>query len=159
MPSLLTARDVMTPEVMTVDADWTVTDLAEFLVTNAISGAPVVSPQGRLLGVVSLTDLVRHASLPVHSERPEPTHDVYVDDLDREYPDDEFAGFRVGTEDGTLVSDIMTPMIFEVTPETDVRQIADMMIRGRIHRVFVTDHKHVVGVISALDLLRLIRDV
>ncbi len=159
MPSLLTARDVMTQEVMTVDADWTVTDLAEFLVTNAISGAPVVSPQGRLLGVVSLTDLVRHASLPVHSERPEPTHDVYVDDLDREYRDDEFAGFRVGTEDSTLVSDIMTPMIFEVSPESDVRHIADMMIRGRIHRVFVTDHKRVVGVISALDLLRLIRDV
>lgn len=159
MPSLLTARDVMTPEVMTVDADWTVTDLAEFLVTNAISGAPVVSPQGRLLGVVSLTDLVRHASLPVHSQRPEPTHDVYVDDLDREYPDDEFAGFRVDAEDGTLVSEIMTPMIFEVTPETDVREIADLMVRGRIHRVFVTENKHVVGVISALDLLRLIRDV
>ena len=158
MPSLLTARDVMTAEVMTVDADWTVNDLAEFLVSNAISGAPVIAPEGRLLGVVSLTDLVRHASLPVHSERPEPSHDVYVDGLEREYSDDEFAGFRVGTEDRTLVREIMTPVIFEVQPNTDVREIADIMVRGRIHRVFVTDQARVVGVISALDLLRVIRD-
>lgn len=158
MPSLLTARDVMTAEVMTADADWTVNDLAEFLVTNAISGAPVISPDGRLLGVVSLTDLVRHASLPAHSRRPEPAHDVYVDDLEREFPDDEFAGFRVDSEDATRVSEIMTPVIFEVAPDTDVREIADLMIRGRIHRVFVTDHARVIGVISALDLLRVIRD-
>lgn len=158
MPSLLTARDVMTTGVMTADADWTVNDLAEFLVTNAISGAPVIAPEGRLLGVVSLTDLVRHASLPVHSERPGPSHDVYVDDLEREYPDDEFAGFRVGTEDQTLVREIMTPVIFEVQPDTDVREIADIMVRGRIHRVFVTDQARVVGVISALDLLRVVRD-
>lgn len=158
MPTTLTARDVMTSEVKTADADWTVRDLADFLMSHAISGAPVVSAQGRLLGVVSVTDLVRHESLPAHARRPEPSHDVYMDDLERDYQDDEFSGFRIDHEDETLVSDIMTPMVFEVHPETDIRQIADTMIRGRIHRVFVTENKHVVGVISALDLLRVIRD-
>jgi signal-transduction protein with cAMP-binding, CBS, and nucleotidyltransferase domain len=37
-----------------------------------------------------------------------------------------------------------------------VAEIAQMMVKGRIHRVFVTEDKKIVGVVSALDLLRLL---
>ena len=55
----LIARDLMNEEVMTVPADWTARQLAEFLTDNEISGAPVVDGEGHVVGVVSLSDLAR----------------------------------------------------------------------------------------------------
>ena len=53
----ITAADVMNPNVLTVQDDMTVEELASFLVENEISGAPVEDSGGRLVGVVSVTDL------------------------------------------------------------------------------------------------------
>src|SRR5215203_5722911 len=53
------AADVMNPNVLMVQEDMTAGELASFLVESEISGAPVVDPTGRLVGVVSLTDLAR----------------------------------------------------------------------------------------------------
>ena len=155
----LTARDVMTSGVKSVDADWSLGRLAEFLMGNAISGAPVTNEDGRLLGVVSLTDIVRHDSVEVRAERPELTHEFYLDDLERQYAIEEIADFRFGEETRTVVRDVMTPMVFEVPPDADVHQLADTMVRGRIHRVFVTEARRVVGVVSALDLLQVVREL
>jgi len=33
------------------------------------------------------------------------------------------------------------------------------MVRGRIHRVLVTSRKKVVGIVSALDILQVVRDL
>jgi signal-transduction protein with cAMP-binding, CBS, and nucleotidyltransferase domain len=40
-----------------------------------------------------------------------------------------------------------------------VQQVADMMIKNRIHRVFVTRQEKVVGIISTPDILKIIRDM
>jgi CBS domain-containing protein len=55
----ITAADVMNPNVLMVQEDMTVEELASFLFENEISGAPVVDPTRRLVGVVSVTDLAR----------------------------------------------------------------------------------------------------
>jgi signal-transduction protein with cAMP-binding, CBS, and nucleotidyltransferase domain len=34
-----------------------------------------------------------------------------------------------------------------------------MMLRGGIHRVFVTDGNRLTGIVTALDMLRVIRDM
>lgn len=54
----ITASDLMNPAVLTVRDDLTVRDLANFLVENEISGAPVEDGSGKLVGVVSVTDIV-----------------------------------------------------------------------------------------------------
>jgi len=53
----------------------------------------------------------------------------------------------------------MTPMIFQVTEHTPVQEVADMMIKNRIHRVFVTRNEKVIGIISTPDMLKVIRDI
>ncbi len=63
MVSLL-AKDIMNPDVLSVGPDWSIGQLGDFLCANAISGAPVISEDNKLLGVVSMTDLVRQASMP-----------------------------------------------------------------------------------------------
>ncbi|HEX8794520.1 MAG TPA: CBS domain-containing protein [Polyangiaceae bacterium] len=145
----------MTRGVLTVDADWSVAELATFLEDHAISGAPVVNAEGSLLGVVSVTDIARRGAVDDVAE-PEP-HAFYHQGIERALAREEAAGFRV-IDGSTKVRQIMTPMIFSVDPSASVREVADTMIRGRVHRLFVMDRGKLVGVISSLDLLSLLRD-
>lgn len=113
------ARDVMTQPVLSVRENLTVRKAAAFLAGNDISGAPVLSASGKLVGVVT------------HS------------DLDEE-------------EHGRRVRDVMTPTVYTIPDDTAVERIARTMIAGRIHRLFVTRGGSVVGVVTPLDLLKLL---
>jgi len=53
-----TARDIMTPEVMTVSPDTPTENAARLLFTGSISGMPVVDADGRLAGVVTEFDII-----------------------------------------------------------------------------------------------------
>jgi len=152
-----TARDVMNPDVLTARADWPVSRLAEFFIEEGISGAPVTNGDGTLIGVVSLTDLVRHDSMPQREPHAHSPHAFYRYPLDEQYAEEEVSTFRIASNSQATVRDIMTPTIFRVREQTPVADIADLMIKGRIHRVFVTRGKLVVGIVTALDLLKVVR--
>ena len=79
--------------------------------------------------------------------------------FDLDLAGEEIGGFHLETDSLVCVRDIMTPVLFSVPEVAPVQQVADIMIRGRIHRVFVTRDDAVVGVISTLDLLKTIRDL
>ena len=153
----LTANQVMTTGVLAAEADWSIERLCEFLIVKSISGAPVQSKEGNLIGVVSLSDIVRYDTQPEKdSQWP---HDYYLHALERQCAREEAASFRIEAEPLKTVRAIMTPMIFQVTEDTSVQQVADIMIKNRIHRVFVTRDEKVVGIISTPDLLKVIRDM
>jgi CBS domain-containing protein len=154
----LTAKDIMNRDVFTVRADWMVDQLADFLIENSISGAPVVSENGKLIGVVSLTDIVRYKSIPMNNPQPNMPHEYYLHAPERLYSAEEIESFRIEAESLVTVRDIMTPMTFNVTEGTSLKRVADSMIRGRIHRVFVTKKEVLVGIITSMDMLKVIRD-
>jgi predicted transcriptional regulator len=155
----LTAKDVMIQEVLEVRAEWSLQRLVEFLVENSISGAPVTTENGKLVGVVSLTDIIRHDTLLEKGSQSYGTHEYYLHTLESQFAPQEIDSLHFGNEPLMTVRDIMTPTIFRVNENATVQQVADTMIRGRIHRVFVTQEEKVVGIISAADMLRVIRDI
>ena len=154
----LTAKNIMTGGVLEARDDWSLHRLAEFLVQNSISGAPVISAVGRLLGVVSLSDIICHETLPEKELQSYGPHEYYLQTLEYHYAQEEIASFHFGGEPQITVRDIMTPMIFKVNENTKIGHVADIMIKNRIHRIFVTHKEKVVGVISAVDMLKIIRD-
>jgi len=151
----LTAQSVMTAEVKTAETSWSIQHLAEFLIEHSISGAPVLDDEGTLAGVVSLTDIVRHDTIPVEGPR---RSSFYHDGDGTIYSSRELEGFRIVNEDRVTVGDIMTPIVFKVKEDTPLPAVADDMIRGQIHRVLVTRGNELVGIISALDMLKAVRD-
>ena len=154
----VTARDIMTSQVQAARADWTIDRLADFLIQHAITGAPVLSDSGFLLvGAVSMTDIVRYRAMPQRAtERAErPTYYMESHDVPP-YTEDELEAFRLGEAPTALVRDIMTPAIYGVPEEASLSHVADTMVRNRIHRLFVTRDGRLVGIISALDVLRAI---
>lgn len=56
----------------------------------------------------------------------------------------------------TPVSRIMTRQVYAVPAYNDVSAAARVMRKHRIHHVVVTHEKRVVGIISSLDLLKLV---
>ncbi|MCA9558362.1 MAG: CBS domain-containing protein [Myxococcales bacterium] len=145
----IVASDLMNPEVLSVRPETSVEALARFLVDNAISGAPVVDGRGKLVGVVSLTDVS-----VVASDRGE---------------DDDRPGFlrraveEVRTppplEDAQVrVRDIMNPDVFVVSDDASVSEVASVMLHNHLHRVLVTREGKVVGIITTSDLLGLLVD-
>ena len=155
----MTVSDVKRHEVQAANAGWTLEELADFLVDNSISGAPVVAENDELVGVVSLTDLVRQNRMQEHGSGGQDTHDIYLFELDRQMGKDELRELHVQYETPVMVRDIMTPMIFSVSEETSVQEVAETMLKGRIHRVFVTRDNRLHGIVTALDMLKIIRDM
>jgi CBS domain-containing protein len=152
----MVARDVMNPEILTVRDDSSVTELAEFLTDNEISGAPVEDAQGRLVGVVSLTDLA--AAVTGHREegvtdKPGPSY--YLKSWDERFNPEDLAGLRIGDSEAT-VGEIMTPSIFAVDEETPISKVAERMIHSHVHRLLVTREQKVVGIVTTSDLLGLL---
>jgi len=152
----ITASQVMTRDVLSARPDWSVDQLIEFLTDHGISGAPVVSEQDTPIGVVSLTDVARGGAL---TERDAQAPAYYRQGLEHLVGRDELNAFRVELESQTTVGDIMTRVVFSVDESASVQEVATAMVTGRIHRVLVTQSKKVVGIISSMDLLPLVRDM
>ena len=73
---MLTAQDIMTREVITVREDATVRELATLFLARNISGAPVVDATGRVIGVVTESDLI-FTKKKVHLPRTIPILDAF----------------------------------------------------------------------------------
>ena len=153
----LVARDVMNPEVLTVREDMTVQEAATILVENEISGAPVEDAEGKLVGVLSLTDIAMSTAdsggIQVDHPNPDDFGRGWEDGLSQEGMTRE--GLHVESE-GLAVREIMTPALYSVPDETPVSKIAETMIDGHVHRLLVTRDNQVVGIITTSDLLGLL---
>jgi CBS domain-containing protein len=144
----------MIDQVLTVRPDMTVHELAVFLTENQISGAPVVDPTGRLVGVVSVTDIAE--TYAEGEERMEAEGGSHPSWRGAANPED-LRGMHV-EGGGLLVEDIMTPAAFSVQEDTPASQLARTMIAGRIHRLLVVREHRVVGIVTSLDLLRILSE-
>lgn len=153
----LAAKDIMNPDVITVQEEMTVLDLASLLTDKMITGAPVVSESGRLVGVVSASDIVRneaHRSAIVQDN----VSSYYLHGWEDQLSIDEIDMLHVEEGEDLTVHDIMTPLIFKVSENTPISEMADAMIGGRIHRLIVTRNDKVVGIVTTLDMLKAIRE-
>lgn len=153
----LTAKDVMNDNVITVQERMTVPELASLLIDNMITGVPVVDEAGKLVGVVSATDIVRSSARKTAALKEKHESNYYLRGWEDKLDEEELGEFHVVEDEGLLVRDIMTPLIFKVSENTSISEMADTMIGGRIHRLLVTKDERVVGIVTTLDMLRAIR--
>ena len=150
-----TAEAVMNRHVLAVSPNMSVRELAVFLTENQISGAPVTDNEGRLLGVVSLTDIAETEldRTDLAPDRSDPADEVRG--WDDEASSEELRGLHVESG-GPQVRDIMTPTAYTVPADTPVSHLAQTMIAGRIHRLLVVRDHQVIGIVTSLDLLKLL---
>jgi CBS domain-containing protein len=140
-----TAADLMTTNPVSIRQDATVGEAIAFLGDHGVSGAPVIDEAGRAVGVVTQSDLLIHQR--------EGTGHLAPERLPHGHRLPE--GFHVETADPCPVSDVMTPGVFSVTLQTPASRVVAEMLALKVHRLFVVeDDGTLIGVISALDILR-----
>jgi CBS domain-containing protein len=151
----LTAADVMNRDVFTVHVDSTVRELVALLSERQISGAPVIDAEGQLVGVVSVTDVAQSKV-----ERPDLVADrsnpgTPLREWQQQMNSEDLLPLHVESDD-VLVGDIMTPKVYTIPEDTPVTTIAQTMVAGHVHRLFVTRRRRVVGIVTSLDLVKLL---
>jgi CBS domain-containing protein len=151
----LRARDVMQTSVMSVQPDTPLAHVARLFVDEAIHGAPVVDDTDRLLGVISITDLIR--AVDETHESGAATAVYFRDVLEFSGPDWSSApeDFQDRLEQLT-VADVMQPSVVTVGEDATVPEIAKLLRANRIHRVIVVRDGVLAGLVTALDLVGLL---
>ncbi len=122
--------DLMQRKVRTIHSDATVAEAIVSLADAHISGMPVVDGTGRVIGIVSSTDVL--------------TAEAEAEDRDA----------RQALLDATTVRDVMTPRPYTIAPEEDIREAACQMLYGEVHRLFVAEGDQVIGIITTTDIVR-----
>lgn len=146
---LLQAKDLMSPNPVSIRRDATVREAVALLTDRGFGAAPVIDEAGRPIGVVSRTDILIHERECVH-------HACTKGDTDWDiFPEPAWPeGFSIEVTDPTTVAEIMTPAIFTVSLTAPAREVARRMRELKVHHLFVVDTDlALVGVISPLDVL------
>jgi CBS domain-containing protein len=147
------AADLMTVNPVSIRESATVAEATAFLAARGISAAPVIDEAGRLVGVVSRTDVLQHQARGAVHLVGSPGHDGPPGRTD-------FRGAAARAEptDRPSVGDAMTPVVFCVGPGTPAAMVVEKLLALRVRRLFVVDgHGILIGVISATDVLRRLR--
>lgn len=145
---MLTAKDIMTKDVITVKKDTGVSELADILTKNRISGAPVVDDSGRLLGVVTESDLVEQ-SKSLHL----PTVFTILDSVIFLESAKHFEK-ELKKMTGAKVEDVYTEKPVAVNLDTPIREIATIMAEKKVYTIPVVDGDKLVGIIGKADVVR-----
>jgi CBS-domain-containing membrane protein len=134
--------DVMSGDVVCVTREVSIEALAALFLERSISAAPVVDADGRAIGMVSKTDLVRE-----HWERGD-AHELCARD---EVSD----GMHVAAVARATVGEIMTPLVFTLREDDPLSRAAAVMAAEDVHHLPIVDLEgHVVGILSSLDFVR-----
>ena len=153
------AKDIMQTRVTQIGPDDPLLSVHRLFCDEEISGAPVVSETGELLGVLTIRDLLRDHRDGI--DAPDRTLEYFRDDHTperprRRSPNDELFD-RLTT---TTAAEVMSPEVISVTPDADVSEITRLILENRIHRVLVVEPtergKSLCGIISVFDLVQVL---
>lgn len=110
--------------VIPVSMDDTVDAVEALMKLRRVSSAPVYDIDGAILGIITVTDLVK-----LHA---------------------------MGKDPKTVKAwEICTYRPVEVTPDTSIGEVAELMLTHKVHHVVVMENELMQGIVSSLDFVRL----
>lgn len=144
------ARDIMTMRVVTVSEDDTLNGAARILLDNNVSAAPVLDSGSRLVGIVSEADLIERLALP-----------------DPQVPSSQYVWLRNNLEAAAVfvrtharvIRDVMTRAVITAVEDAPVDELATQILGKGIKRIPIIRGDHVMGIVSRVDLLRMLYSV
>ncbi len=141
----MNAADVMTSNVISVRADASVGEIAEILLTNRISGVPVVDDAGDLIGIVSEGDLIHRVEVGTERRR-----SWWLELLSSK----QILAHEFIKAHARKAADLMTRHVITVRPDTPLSDLASLLDKHGIKRVPVTENGKLVGIVSRANLVQ-----
>ncbi len=145
---MLTASDIMIRNVITIHCSASLRELSRLLAENRITGIPVIDDDKRLVGMISMRDLIRE-EVRALGANPE-YHDIY-----------ELFSSALNMEEAEGVSvkhlwveEVMSATLYTATESTSVRELCAIMDRRNVHRIPILRDEKLVGLVTATDVIR-----
>ncbi len=129
MKNLPKIGEFMDAVVPTLSPETQIMKAVDFLLRHRVTGAPVVDSEGRLMGIITETDLLRLVTEGIQGQPP--------------------------TE--ATVAEYMTTDVVTVRPTVDIYYVAGIFLNNKFRRLPVVKDGKIVGAITRYDLLRVIR--
>ena len=139
------AHQIMAKPVISVNPETTILEAANIMLQRHISGLPVITKAGKLVGIVSESDFIRRSEIGTQRKRSPWLR--FILGSGREA--DEFVH-----ENGRKVSEVMTERPITVDEQTPLEEIVRLMEKNGIQRLPVVEADKVVGIVSRTSLLQ-----
>lgn len=140
-------REIMETDLITVRPDMSIREVAALMYEHELSALPVVGKDGKIVGIVSESDLIHRLArphLPPHIELLGGI--IYFEnpfemkkDLDR--------------LTAVCVSQIMTEDVTTVSPDAEVEDAATIMLENDFNGLPVVEDEKIIGIVTRHDLL------
>jgi CBS domain-containing protein len=152
---MVKVKDSMEKLVIRFHVDDKITDIAQILRENKISGAPIVDKDNKVIGIVSEGDIMR--LLEVHSPRinlilPSPLDWIELP-IRMKYEFDEIAE-DMNRAASVHISEIMTKKVITTKEEDDISDAAQLMDTHSVNRLPVVDDEgKLIGIVTRGDII------
>ena len=145
---MLTAKDIMTTTIFSVNEDTDLKDLARMFVEKNVNAMPVVDKAGKLVGMVNQTDLVEQ-DRPLHIPTVISLFDwvIYLESP-KKFADE------VAKVSARKVGEICSREVVTCQTDTTVSEVANLMVEHKAHLIPVISGDDLVGVVARLDIVR-----
>ena len=145
---MLKVKDIMTTEIITVSPDTEIVNAAKILLEKRINGLPVVDDSGKLAGIICQSDLVaQQKSIPIPSVFTLLESFIPLTSIKR--IDKEVEKIAALT-----VKQAMTPNPVTVGPQTDIEDVAKLMVDKKYYTLPVMEGDKIVGIVGKEDVLK-----
>ncbi|MFH0940897.1 MAG: CBS domain-containing protein [Candidatus Omnitrophota bacterium] len=137
-------KEIMTKEVVTIRPEATLAEVVKLLKQYRINGVPVVTVGGVLVGIITMSDLLRllrdiNFWNKVEQVKPElSVKDAFLKDKEQ-----------------AIVEKKMTHGVITVTEDESVERVLDLMSTRNIHTIPVMRDDKLVGIVGAMDIVSL----
>ncbi len=150
------ASNIMNTSVVSIGPRATLGEVVEILADNKISGLPVVDPEGKLVGVITETDIVDFATklhvVPLIGTSGWISPYVDVTEMTKFKK-----GFTLLAK--TKVEKVMSKRPVTVAEDVQIHEVALLMKKKDVNRILVVDKEgKVVGIIARADLVNFLAE-
>ena len=143
------AKDIMTTDVIVANKNDIIANVANLLIKEKIGGLPVVDEENKVVGIISVTDIMKKES---HVDSPRMLNFIqgiiFLDDM-KKFEDEmrAIAAYKV--------EDLMSKDIITVNENDTFDYVANVMINKSINRVPVVDENNFLkGIICRYDIIK-----
>jgi len=134
--------EIMTKDVITVSPDASLKDVGELLKEKRISGVPVIDAKGNIVGIVTLTDMLRVLD------------QIYKwQEMERRIPGLKLSEMFTKEKSEAKVRNVMTKSVYTLDENRTIEDVMRMMFDKRVHTIPIAREGKLLGIVGKRDLV------